>query len=261
MVLGIGSTRILRTKRFAATFHQLPSEDSKALIGKLEDILVRRSVNYAGLVTAPSHRAVEEIAEHRFAGRDAIRFEANVSDARSDDLLPPRDGRLDAVRLLFAGRLTEQKGLDRIRVLLQASSVPIHLRIAGDGELRASAESLASSTPQPHRVEYIGHTDTLPAELDWADALFMPSRWELNPMTIWESWARGRPVFASDLEVFRDLATQGPLLIFADPSEFGARIAEFSRSLPARQEAHRAALVSFQRHTDERRYLAKYLAG
>src|SRR5690606_1620524 len=129
-----------------------------------------------------------------------------------------RPGVLDRVRLVFAGRLTEQKGLDRIEALLSQSTVPIELRIAGDGELQALAQNLADSVKQPHEVQFLGHTDALPAHLDWADALLMPSRWELNPMTIWESWARGRPVFASALDVFQDLASEGPVFLFDDES-------------------------------------------
>jgi len=261
VVLGIGSTRVLKSRRFAATFHQLPSEDDSARIGRVENVFVRRAVRHAGLVTAPSPRAVEEIADRRFAARERIRFEANASDATSEGSVAPRDGELGTVRLLFAGRLTEQKGLDRIADLLAASRLPIHLKIAGDGELRSSVEALAGAAPAPHRIDYIGHTDDLPAELDWADALFMPSRWELNPMTVWESWARGRPVIASSLDVFHDLSTQGPVLVFDDAHDFAEQVVAVSADSPLRTRTFEEALVAFDRHSNERRELAAYLAG
>lgn len=261
VVLGIGSTRVLESRRFAATFHQLPSEDDSARIGRVENIFVRRAVRHAGLVTAPSRRAVEEIADRRFAERERIRFEANTSDATSEHSVVPRGGELGTVRLLFAGRLTEQKGLDRIAGLLTASRLPIHLKIAGDGELRSSVEALVGAAPAPHRIDYIGHTDDLPAELDWADALFMPSKWELNPMTVWESWARGRPVIASSLDVFHDLSAQGPVIVFDDAHDFAEQIAALAADSPLRTRTFEDARLAFNRHSNERRELAAYLAG
>ena len=43
----------------------------------------------------------------------------------------------------------------------------------------------------------------------------LPSRVELEPVFVWESWSRGRPVLASDIEAFQTLSKIGPLVSFS----------------------------------------------
>ena len=147
VVLGMLPQRVLRATRLAATFHQLPSQDSGSWSGRAEDVLVRRALRHADLVTAPSKRAVGEIVEMRLAPADRVHEEANRLAPRVGPAAPPRSGRLDRVRLLAAGRLTRQKGLDGVPALLGESTVDVHLRIAGDGPERdALAGALTGTT-------------------------------------------------------------------------------------------------------------------
>jgi glycosyltransferase involved in cell wall biosynthesis len=259
LVLGGGSLKPLRSKRFAATFHQLPSEDSGSVVSKVEDAFVRRAVRTAGLVTAPSRRAIRELEEFRFADASRARYEANVINATSDGAVPPRAGELPELRLLFAGRLSAQKGLDRVPEILGATAIPIHLRILGEGDLESQARTMADESPAPHRIEFLGHSTEVAAHIDWADALLLPSRWELNPMVIWEAWARGRPVISSALPVFTDLASSGPIWLCTGIGEFASSLSSRLPNSLARREAFTQGLNAFAVHSQERRYLAEFL--
>ncbi|MEP7764635.1 glycosyltransferase [Sanguibacter sp. 25GB23B1] len=244
LVLGLALGAIPRRARLAASFHQLPSTDDADRLGALENVLVRRYTRRCELVTAPSDRAVVEIRDRGFAAADAVRAEANLI-ATSGDAAPPRDTLTDGrVRLLLAGRLTEQKGLDRIVEILDAVDVPVTLRVAGDGPLRDALLADLAQVTDRHEVEYLGRVDGLDDQLDWCDAVLMPSRFELNPIVVWEAWAHGRPVLSSDLPVFVDLAALGPVHPAASADEWRDAVAHVADA-DHRATEHARALAAF----------------
>lgn len=100
----------------------------------------------------------------------------------------------DGLRLVMAGRLTEQKGFDRLIPLL--SGMPdLRLLILGEGPLRNSLADMA----QQHgvAVEMPGFVHDAPAWFAGADAVLLPSRWEGMPNTALEALACGTPVIAT----------------------------------------------------------------
>lgn len=259
LVLGLVPKRRLDDIRFAATFHQLPSQDSKGALGRVEDVLVRRFVRRADLVTAPSRRAVAEVVSHRFAPEAVVRFEANTISYSTTQRASPRPHSLNRLRLLFAGRLSEQKGLDRIPEWLASTSVPVDLRVAGAGEMEAVVRGWQTHGLASNTVEYVGYVGDLTPHLDWCDAVIMPSRWELNPLVVWEAWSRGRPVIASALPVFSDLSSEGPLVTIPSAKHFDLQLRDEILP-PLRREAHALkAHHAIERARSERRYLARFL--
>lgn len=258
LVLGMLPAARLKGRRVATTFHQLPSHDRVGRLGRLEDIFVRRAVRSAGLVTAPSSRAIRELIELGFTTPGRATYEPNnitFSDRASS---PPHEEIGDHVKLLMAGRLSVQKGIDSLPRLLDQIDVPIHLRIAGAGELEATVQQLTQASGI-HRVEYLGHLDDIEAAIDWSDALLMPSRWELNPLVVWETWSRGRPVLASNIDVFVDLMSVGPLFTFANAEELSRLLTQKLVPLRARQEYWRTGRSAVAEFKNERRYIAEFL--
>lgn len=225
VVLGIAGVRSIPADAiFAASFHQLPSADSRGASGRLEDVLVRRAMRRADIVTAPSRRAVDELVGGRFVDSARAHFVPNPLAPRATPPVPARSGRLSPVRLAFVGRLTPQKGLDQLPALLQDVEVPVELRIVGDGPERADLERIASKVRASHRIVFTGASDDVASHLDWCDAIFMPSRVELNPVSLWEARLAGRPAITSDIPAFRDLASDGGVITFADGSAVGAAV-------------------------------------
>lgn len=221
VVIGTRVRRILSGEQtFVATFHQLPSADSGGRLGGIEDMLVRRSTRRAALVTAPSRRAVKELVAKRLAVAETVRFEPNLLAGRDSDPVGPREAQLEGIRLLFAGRLTPQKGLDRLPDLLAAADRPVHLKIAGDGPERHRIETMTAKVSKTHTVEFLGSVPNVAPLLDWCDALFMPSRAELNPVTVWEARLAGRPTIASSIPAFIDLADDGGMELFETSDGF-----------------------------------------
>ncbi|MDA0702479.1 MAG: glycosyltransferase [Proteobacteria bacterium] len=132
-------------------------------------------------------------------------------------------------RFVAAGRLTRQKGFDRLVECFARHSPDSHLTILGEGPdesaLRRRIEtlglakriSLAGFEPEPWR-EYAG-----------ADAFLLPSRWEGMPNAALEALACGTPVIATPeaggiSEVAED-AAPGAVTVAAWGEEFEAAMA------------------------------------
>ncbi len=107
------------------------------------------------------------------------------------------------VRILFSGRLTEQKRPDRfLRVLHRIGErrpdLEFIARIAGDGPWRPRLEKLAHDLGlSPKSVEFLGELqDVKPFYYD-SDFLMLTSDWEGTPNVLLEAMACGLPVLAT----------------------------------------------------------------
>lgn len=161
----------------------------------------------------------------------------------------------------MAGRLSKQKGIDRLPELLSGATTSVILRVAGSGELADEVARWQESTDFPARVEYVGYVPELTDHLDWCDAVLMPSRWELNPLVVWESWARGKPVLASRLPVFEDLSEAGPLFTFETPAELSDHIERWVVPASARNHHMSQALAANALQAREGNPLAEFLTA
>lgn len=113
--------------------------------------------------------------------------------------------------IVFAGRLSGEKGVDvavRALALLDPSA---RLSIAGEGPERAALEALAGQCA-PGRVTFHGRLPK-PALLELlrsAAVAVVPSRWHENmPMAVLEAFACAVPVVTTDLGGLPELVTPG----------------------------------------------------
>jgi glycosyltransferase involved in cell wall biosynthesis len=100
---------------------------------------------------------------------------------------------------LFAGRLTEEKGIRTLLQAWRALSGRVPLKIAGSGPLASEAAAAASQDP---RIQYLGAVPSagMAKLLSEASCVIFPSEWyEAGPLIIIEALANGTPVIAADL--------------------------------------------------------------
>jgi glycosyltransferase involved in cell wall biosynthesis len=98
--------------------------------------------------------------------------------------------------LVAAGRLTRQKGYDRL-IPLMAELPSASLAIYGEGPDRGALEALAAVPAVAGRVRIAGAIDPLAPALASADACVLASRWEGLPNVALEALACGTPVVAT----------------------------------------------------------------
>lgn len=261
VVLGVRARSVRRAARtIVCSFHQLPSADEGGggwlarARAQLESALVRRLTRRSDLITAPSVRAVEEIVARRFADARRVVFEANEVATVDMKDVPVREGDVDEVRLAFAGRLTSQKGLDRLPHLLADLDVPLHLRIAGTGPEERDLKAALSALPAGVSVTFDGSLDDVTPLLDWCDAILMPSRAELSPVVVAEARRRSRGLIGSRIPAFVDLADEGGVRLFSDGPELVAEIAAL-RDHDARHRLSDEASAAAARQTGPSRII------
>jgi glycosyltransferase involved in cell wall biosynthesis len=123
--------------------------------------------------------------------------------------------------VLYAGRLSAEKGPD---VLVRAAAhLPegVHVEIAGDGPLRTELERLAADVA-PGRVQFHGRLakDELHDRLNSCRAVVVPSRCHENqPMSILEAYGFGKPVVASRLGGIPELVVEGVTGVLVEPDD------------------------------------------
>jgi glycosyltransferase involved in cell wall biosynthesis len=100
-------------------------------------------------------------------------------------------------RFIAIGRLTRQKGFDRLIEIFAEMPPDAHLTILGEGEARAALEALIRAKGLAERIALPGFVSAPAAALAGADAFLLPSRWEGQSNAALEALALGVPVIAT----------------------------------------------------------------
>ena len=98
------------------------------------------------------------------------------------------------LRFVAAGRLTVQKGFDRLLDMMAGLAPETRLTILGDGPDRAALEARAAGLGLGARVSFAGFDWSPWARYAGADAFLLPSRWEGMPNAALEALAVGTRV-------------------------------------------------------------------
>ncbi len=143
--------------------------------------------------------------------------------------LEPREAN-DALRLVFVGRVVDQKGLEHAIAalpLISAAEPGVTLTIVGEGERLAPALQLAETLGVGHLVLAVGYQRDPVQYIRDADIVVVPSIYEPFGIVAVEAMALGRPVVASGVgglsEVVDDGHT-GRLVPPADPRALASAV-------------------------------------
>jgi glycosyltransferase involved in cell wall biosynthesis len=137
-------------------------------------------------------------------------------------------GHPESPLLLYVGRLSAEKEIDRIKPVLQA--IPgARLALVGDGPYRQDLEKHFADTP----THFIGYMtgQTLACAFASADAFVFPSRTETLGLVLLEAMAAGCPVIAANAGGIPDIVTDGVNGYLFDPADENGAIAATQRLL------------------------------
>lgn len=164
--------------------------------------LIARAVRQSAIATAPSNETAEmlrrlapDAAERVRVVRNGIRLDqfeqASDCDAREELGIP-----CDATVFVYVGRLTPEKNLTVFaNTLVQAvqAGADAHWVIIGDGVCREMlGEALAPIQPRAHFLGAVPREDVA-RYLAMADVFATPSLSEVNPVSVIEALASGKP--------------------------------------------------------------------
>lgn len=257
-ILGLGGIYFAKAANIplVASYHtHLPKYLAHYGLGMLEGVLwemLKMAHNQASLNLCTSTAMVEELTSHGIEhcdlwqrGVDTESFHPDLASRAMRDRLS--QGHPDDPLLIYVGRLSAEKGIDRIKPVLEA--IP-HARLAlvGDGPYREELETLFADLPV-NFVGYLQGTD-LGSAYASADAFVFPSLTETLGLVVLEAMAAGCPVIAANAGGIPDIVTDGENGFLFDPAQDNGAIEATQRLLAnqlereklrrrARQEAER----------------------
>ncbi|MBE9059485.1 glycosyltransferase family 1 protein [cf. Phormidesmis sp. LEGE 11477] len=233
-VLGLGGIYYSKSLDIplVASYHtHLPKYLEHYNLGLLEGVLwelLKAMHNQAALNLCTSTVMQQELTEHEIErvevwqrGVDTALFRP---DLRSEEMRSRlTQGHPEAPILIYIGRLSAEKEIDRIKPVLE--SIPgARLALVGDGPYREELEQHFEGTPT-HFVGYLAGEE-LGAAYASADAFIFPSRTETLGLVLLEAMAAGCPVIAANAGGIPDIVTNGVNGFMFDPTdEQGAIVA------------------------------------
>ncbi len=169
---------------------------SRSILKKIWIKLLSRGVT---VINAMSRQIEQEILGLKIGN---VRISRIPNGVVLPKLNPIRNSANHRLKILFIGRLVEQKGLDvllRVALLLKQRKHDFEVRIIGSGPLRSSLEDQAQEFKLDSCVNFVGAVKPGEVAVQFSDAdLFvLPSRYEGFPGVLLEAIAHGLPAIAT----------------------------------------------------------------
>jgi glycosyltransferase involved in cell wall biosynthesis len=232
---GIYYSKSLNVPLVASYHTHLPKYLEHYNLGMLEGVLwelLKAMHNQAAINLCTSSAMQSELTEHDIerveVWQRGVDTELFRPDLRSDEMRSRltqgyTDRHPEAPILIYIGRLSAEKEIDRIKPVLEA--IPgARLALVGDGPYREELKKHFEGTAT-HFVGYLGGEE-LGAAYASADAFSFPSRTETLGLVLLEAMAAGCPVIAANAGGIPDIVTDGVNGFMFDPAdERGAIVA------------------------------------
>lgn len=201
------------------------------------------------LFITPSEFARQKFIEFGIAPEQII---SKPNFARAATVDEPEDHGF----FLYAGRLTESKGIETLLRVWRTLDETIPLKIVGDGPLNSSMH------PLPKNVEWLGevsHQKVIEL-IQKSSCLIFPSEWfETFGMSVIEAFSASKPVIASNTGAHGELIDDGETgwhFVAGDMSDLRQKVEFAWRNPMERIRRGRLAKQSFdRRYSPERNYL------
>lgn len=243
-VLGLGGLYYAKSLNvpLVASYHtHLPKYLEHYGLGMLEGVmweLLKAVHNQAQVNLCTSTAMQEALTSHGIErvkvwqkGVDTELFRPELVSAEMRSRLT--QGHPDSPLLLYVGRLSAEKEIERIKSVLAA--IPnARLALVGDGPYRQELEKHFAGTPT-YFVGYLTGID-LASAFASADAFVFPSRTETLGLVLLEAMAAGCPVIAANAGGIPDIVTDGVNGYLFDPGDDQGAIAATRRLLDHPQE-------------------------
>lgn len=251
-VLGLGGIWLARTRGvpLVASYHtHLPKYLEHYGMGMFEPLLwelLKAAHNQAALNLCTSTAMVEELSQHGIQhtalwqrGVDTDLFRPDWRNQTMRSKLTGVHGDSDSL-LLYVGRLSAEKQIERIRPVLDALP-QARLALVGDGPHRQQLEKVFAGSATTF-VGYLGGEDLASAYAS-ADAFLFPSSTETLGLVLLEAMAAGCPVVGANRGGIPDIVTDGVNGCLYDPDSPASLTAATERLLASteRRQALRLA--------------------
>lgn len=164
------------------------------------------------------------------------------------------------LRLVYFGRLTAYKGVDRairaVGLALERGGRPLELHVIGGGEERPALEALVATLGLERTVHFhhaIPYGPKLFDALEGYDLSVATPLAEDTPRSAFDAFATGLPIVAFDTTYFTDLAESGAVATspWPSPEAMAELIVELDADRPRLETMARAAVQFARANTQE----------
>lgn len=238
---GVYYSKSLNIPLMASYHTHLPKYLEHYGLGMLEGLmweLLKAVHNQARLNLVTSTAMQEELTSHGIErvqvwqrGVDTELFRPELASGKMRSHLS--QGHPEAPLMLYIGRLSAEKEIDRIKPVLEA--IPeARLALVGDGPYRAELEKHFADLP----VHFVGYLagEALASAYASADAFIFPSRTETLGLVLLEAMAAGCPVVAANSGGIPDIVTDGVNGYLFDPADEAGALTATQKLLAAQAE-------------------------
>ena len=258
-VLGLGGIWLAKSRNLplVASYHtHLPKYLEHYGMGMLEPLLwelLKAAHNQASLNLCTSTAMVAELAakgiQHTALWQRGVDTDLFRPEWRNDSMRARLHGSYGDTGhlLLYIGRLSAEKQIERIRPVLEAMPQS-RLALVGDGPHRQQLERCFEGTPTTF-VGYLAGQD-LASAYACGDAFLFPSSTETLGLVLLEAMAAGCPVVGADRGGIPDIVSDGENGCLYDPDQPHSLTAAVQRLLGESQT--RASLRQAARQEAER---------
>jgi glycosyltransferase involved in cell wall biosynthesis/SAM-dependent methyltransferase len=161
---------------------------------------------------------------------DRVFYSPNGVDTTTFAPRPSRTAR-DRKALLYVGRLSREKNLDRLVGAVGRLAPPARLVVIGAGDRRVELERHAVAAGADVEFRGVVPHGELPAHFNSADAFVLPSLTEGHPKALIEAMACGLPCAVSARGGNLALVKDGVSGLLFDPEDTGAMVRALERVL------------------------------
>lgn len=154
------------------------------------------------------------------------------------------------LRVLYVGRLTQQKAVDRLVDALAMMRQPVEAVLVGDGTERPVIEELLQKYRLSNvQLAGIRRGRELIESYHWADVFVLPSDREGMPLAALEALACGLPIVATDVVGNRELLKDVGLLVSPDATSIALTLDQLAQDAKERSELRRRAVNAAREFT------------
>jgi glycosyltransferase involved in cell wall biosynthesis len=157
------------------------------------------------------------------------------------------------LRVLYVGRLSQQKAVPRLIKALAAMTQPVEAVLVGEGDQRPFIEDLIREIGRAN-ISMAGarNGSELIESYHWADVFVLPSDREGMPLAALEAMACGLPVVATDVIGNRELLSNVGLLVQPEPTALARALDQLAEDAPLRAALRDRSLAAAEGYTLDR---------
>lgn len=178
--------------------------------GKLSSSYEKDALSWADAITVISREAYDYYAKLGFQ----VSLVPNAIDIQS---LPQKAERIHAKQIIFAGRLSKEKGILDLLEIAKKLPKEIHLLVLGSGPEEEKVKQSAKSHTNIHYLGYVPKDRTI-SLIRGSDVLVQPSLAEGVSSTILEAMACKTPVITTNVGDNKELLNNGTCGIIIEPN-------------------------------------------